>query len=97
MKIKIIKSTLGDYNNGHCGNSNNCYYKGTSPAWIVELNEHKITAFRTKKAANIVAKWLIENEDKLDFTSDGCLIGDLVSQATTQDFNDWEYIIKQEC
>lgn len=35
MRFQLVKSTLGEYNRGHCGSPNNCRYKGSTTCWVV--------------------------------------------------------------
>ena len=77
----VTKSTLGEWNRGICGNANNCYYKGTSPAWVVTLSDENEYAFNLKWAAEDFAAWINEGTDLEDYNG----VGDLVMRFTNRE------------
>ena len=57
----MVKTTLGDWNNGHTSMNANCRYKGTTTCWGIMVAGAKTIAFRRKMDAQLFC-------DFVDFT-----------------------------
>lgn len=70
MHARANRTTLGDWNNGACGNANNCRYTGGSPAYTVEVSEGSgpyvaLVAFNRRWAAEGLAAWANRTQTNL--------------------------------
>ena len=62
MEFAMRKTTLGEYNNGHCNSPNNCYYTGKTVCWEIinldatgEFDVQVCAVSRKKDAVKLVA------------------------------------------
>lgn len=78
MNVSYRKTTNGEMNNGHCGNANNCYYKGNTVYWEIVWNgEGMGEGFRTKKQAVACVEYFNTNYPNWDGMGD--VIGEFES------------------
>lgn len=90
----IKKTNHADHANGHCGNANNCYYKGSSTVWQVRVNcyDFPLCGVSTKWAAQAISDQInaagISEEVELNHNGfDTWICGDTPEAAKARNMN----------
>ena len=63
--ITMTKTTLNEANRGWCASANNSRFKGTTPVWVIWLDEDcdvELARFKTKRECVEVFEWA-KNQD----------------------------------
>ena len=61
MKLTVRKSTLREIAPTWSGPSNNSRYTGKTVVWVLEMDGEYVDSFPTKKQAEALRDWAIEN------------------------------------